>query len=218
MPKAILFDWDNTLVNTWPTIHASLNHTLRTMGHPEWSLEEVKASVKRSMRDSFPELFGDAWEKAANEYQSHYRSVHLENLEALPDAESMLQWLKQQDRFVGVVSNKKGNNLRDEVEHIGWGKYFDVIIGAQDAEHDKPHPAPVNHALEHASLPANQDVWFIGDTTIDLECAQNAGVTGVLYGDVATENSRYQGVPFAHHAISHTALQDLLNKAFNAAA
>ena len=34
-PKAVLFDWDNTLVDTWPCIGRATNITLETMGHPD---------------------------------------------------------------------------------------------------------------------------------------------------------------------------------------
>ena len=30
-PKAIVFDWDNTLVDTWPIIHMAINQTMQTM-------------------------------------------------------------------------------------------------------------------------------------------------------------------------------------------
>ena len=29
-PKAVIFDWDNTLVNTWPIIHDEVNDLLLT--------------------------------------------------------------------------------------------------------------------------------------------------------------------------------------------
>ena len=95
-PKAVLFDWDNTLVNTWPTIHRALNHCLREMGHEEWSLEKVKGNVKKSMRDAFPAMFGEQWEDAAQIYQTYYRQIHLEKLEALEGAMSLLDWLAAQ--------------------------------------------------------------------------------------------------------------------------
>ena len=85
-PRAILFDWDNTLVDTWPLIHSALNMTLRYMGHPEWSLEKVHAEVKHSMRDSFPAMFGDRWEEAGKHYQASYRSINLSELTPLPGA------------------------------------------------------------------------------------------------------------------------------------
>ena len=113
-PHAILFDWDNTLVDTWPTIHSALNVTMRHMAHPEWSLEQVKTTVKKSMRESFPELFGDRWQEAAMHYQQSYRAIHLEHLQALSGAEQLLQFLRTQPMFVGIVTNKKTDTMRME--------------------------------------------------------------------------------------------------------
>ena len=53
-PDAVLFDWDNTLVDSWPIIHAALNDTFDTFDKKRWSLSETKRKVKHSLRDSFP--------------------------------------------------------------------------------------------------------------------------------------------------------------------
>jgi phosphoglycolate phosphatase len=63
-PRAILFDWDNTLIDSWPTIHAATNVVLDAMGLPTWTLEEAKVRVRHSLRDTFPKMFGDRWEEA----------------------------------------------------------------------------------------------------------------------------------------------------------
>lgn len=211
-PRALLFDWDNTLVDTWPTIHEALNHTLRAMKHPEWSLEQVKAQVKKSMRDAFPILFGDAWEDASQMYQSYYRSIHLKDLQPLQGALDVIRFAHESDAFFGVVSNKRGPNLRTEIEHLGWTHYFDAIVGADDAARDKPDPAPVTLALNGSGMVAGADVWFVGDTVIDLECAKNTNCTPILYGDVITHGNVYEGFGFAHHAKDHGELLALLKK------
>ncbi len=214
-PDAILFDWDNTLVDTWPTIHASLNIVMEKMGHAPWSLEKVQSEVKQSMRDSFPILFGDRWEEAAELYQQSYRAVHLENLLALPTAEETLKQLKDLPVFVGIVSNKKGPTLREEVAHLGWESYFESMVGAQDAERDKPDPAPVALALEKAHLPEDSHIWFIGDSIIDIECAHNTGCAPVLYGEVAKViNGELDGHALAHHTPNHDALRAAIAQAF----
>lgn len=207
-PDAILFDWDNTLVNTWPTIHASLNHVLGAMGHEAWSLERTMAEVKQSMRDSFPVMFGDRWEEAATLYQTQYRSLHLENLEPLPGALDTLEYLLGTDAFIGVVSNKKGPTLREEIAHLEWADYFDSMVGAQDAERDKPDPAPVALALKDAKLPKDAHVWFIGDSVIDIECAHNTGCAALLYGP-HTSNVE---LAYAHHAPNHIDLLRVLEE------
>lgn len=216
-PEAIIFDWDNTLVDTWPTIHEALNVTLAQMGHPEWSLEKVQAEIKKSMRDAFPAMFGDRWEEAANNYQTYYRSIHLKNLQFLKQADAVLDALRQHDVFVAVVSNKRGQNLRKEIEHLGWGHYFDAVVGADDAAFDKPHAAPVEMAL--GEIVPGESVWFVGDTIIDLECAQNTNTVPILYGDVEVNGGEYLGFPFKHHVRSHADMLRLIEQVFvNAAA
>jgi phosphoglycolate phosphatase len=59
-PSAVLFDWDNTLVDSWAVIHAALNETFTAMDHPNWTREETEARVRGSLRDTFPGMFGTA--------------------------------------------------------------------------------------------------------------------------------------------------------------
>lgn len=217
-PRAILFDWDNTLVDTWPLIHEALNMTLRYMEHPQWSLAKVRAEVKKSMRDAFPGLFGERWEHAAEHYQNSYRSIHLDRLSALADAEATLRAIPRDQVFVGLVSNKKGDSLRKELAHLGWDRLVDVAIGAGDAATDKPTPAPVLLALQGTPITPGPDVWFVGDTGIDLETAQNTGCTAILYGDHVTDADSFEGFPFARHARDYQALQALLLRAFGSIA
>lgn len=216
-PRAVIFDWDNTLVNTWPIIHAALANTFRDMGQPEWTMEQTQARVRKSMRDSFPEVFGPDWQKAADLYQNHYRAIHLGKLEALPGAESVLKRVRELKLYSTVVSNKKGNNLRLEIETLGWGHYFDTAVGANDASRDKPHADPVHMAFEKTHLKPGPDVWFIGDSEIDLECAENTGCTGILFGPTAKEHAgyeatRYNGFRYHAHAEDHEQVLALLAK------
>ena len=147
-PKALIFDWDNTLVDTWPVIHAALESTFLDMGRVPWTLAQTKERVAKSMRDSFPELFGPEWKKAADIYQNHYRSIHLTRLQPLPQAEALLKAIRERKLFCAVVSNKKGPTLRKEVEHLGWSHYFDSLVGSDDAPRDKPFADPVHLAFE----------------------------------------------------------------------
>jgi phosphoglycolate phosphatase len=78
------------------------------------------------------------------------------------------------------VSNKTGRLLRREADQLGWTRHFDVIVGAGDAETDKPTTAPVDLALSGSGIPRGRQVWFVGDTAIDMECAAAAGCVGVL--------------------------------------
>jgi phosphoglycolate phosphatase len=118
-PRALLFDWDNTLVDTWETIHHALVVTLTAMGHEPWTMAQTKLRVARSLRDSFPQLFGARWEEARKLYLDTFLSVHLERLEPMAGATAMLQALGTDGFSLGVVSNKTGDVLRREADHLG---------------------------------------------------------------------------------------------------
>lgn len=206
-PKAILFDWDNTLVDTWPVIHQALHETFIAMGHTPWTLEEVKERVKHSARDAFPPLFGDQWQRAADIYRDAYRSRNLQHLQPLPQADAVLRWFQQQNIPMGIVSNKVGDTLRRESAHLGWDRYFEALIGATDTAHDKPHPAPVQKALELMGLEASPDIWFMGDSTVDIEVAHRTGLTPILYGIPKGEISHHYDQQFIDHAALLAVLQ-----------
>src|SRR5215469_13443713 len=148
LPRAILFDWDNTLVDSWATIHDALNFLMTAMARPLWSLEETRERVRLSLRESFPRLFGERWLEAQQIYLDRFRAIHLERLTPLPGGEAMLRALADDGLYLAVVSNKTGAVLRAEAAHLGWTPLFGAIVGAGDADVDKPHPAPVALALE----------------------------------------------------------------------
>jgi len=188
-----------------------LHETFTEMGHEPWTLEEVRQRVKHSARNAFPALFGDDWERAANRYRDAYRSKNLERLLPLPGAEEVLKQLQAQGVYMAIVSNKMGDTLRREAEHLGWNHYFSALVGSTDSEHDKPHPAPVYLAL--GELVPSEEIWFIGDTPVDLEVAQRAGLTPILYGPVTPDADRsdhHGGFPFARHFTQHDSLLEAL--------
>ena len=179
-PRAVIFDWDNTLIDSWVTIHAALDETFRTMGHVPWTLEETKQRVRYSMRESFPKLFGDKWEHAAKTFYDAFERLHLERLAPVHGAGDMLVALHGRTECLSIVSNKTGRYLRTEVSHLGWDPYFHRVIGAGDAPRDKPAADPVFHALDGSAIAPGPDVWFVGDAGIDMEIAHLTGCVPVL--------------------------------------
>jgi phosphoglycolate phosphatase len=193
-PRALLFDWDNTLVDTWDTIHHALVVTFTAMGREPWTLAETKLKVARSLRDAFPVLFGDRWEEARKLYLDTFVSVHLERLRPMAGAAAMLQVLGAGGFSLGVVSNKTGDVLRREADHLGWTAYFRRLVGASDAALDKPHAAPILLALDGSGIAVGQ-TWYVGDTALDMECAKNAGCRSVLLGARAIEEESFAHFP-----------------------
>ncbi len=180
-PRALLFDWDNTLIDSWVAIHHALAETFRAMGREPWTYEETVQRVRASARDAFPVLFGDRAEEAMVVFYRTFEADHLEKLRARAGAEAMLQGLVEAgDFYLAVVSNKKGHLLRREVAHLGWDRLFTRLVGANDAARDKPAVDAVELALAGSNLATGPEVWFVGDTDIDMQCGVNSGCIPVL--------------------------------------
>ncbi len=179
-PRAILFDWDNTLVDNWGIIAEAMNAALTAFDLPAWTLAETKARVRASLRDSFPKMFGDRAKEAGRIFSDHFAARHLTELRAMPGAGDLLRSLAVSGVYLGIVSNKRGRFLRLEADHLGWTGHFMRLVGAADAIEDKPSVAPVDLALEGSGVPRGAHVWFVGDTDIDMVCALNAGCFPVL--------------------------------------
>jgi len=179
-PRALLFDWDSTLVDNWQSIEHALNCTLVAMGHAPWTPEETRTRVRASLRESFPQLFGARWEEARRVFYEAIEACHLVHLAPLPGADTMLAELAAAGYYLGVVSNKSGSLLRKEAAHLGWDRHFSRVVGAGDAPRDKPDPAPVGLALDGSGIAPGPEVWFVGDTAMDMLCAFNSGCIPVL--------------------------------------
>ena len=213
-PDAILFDWDNTLVHTWPTIHDALNTAQRAFGLAPWTMVETRRWVRKSLRDSFPALFGDRWVEAADVFYRRYGEIHLDLLEPVAGAARMLDDLAALGIYLGVVSNKRGEYLRREADHLGWDSYFGRLVGATDAPRDKPANEPVTMALDGSGVPRGDAVWFAGDADIDLECAANAACIPVLIRMRAPRNGEFDAHPPALHVRSCRALSELVRRLY----
>ncbi|MDP9195666.1 MAG: HAD family hydrolase [Pseudomonadota bacterium] len=181
-PRTVLFDWDNTLVDVWPLLHRAMNAALQAVGYAPWTLGEAQVRMKRSARDIMPQLFGDRASVAEKAFHAAYRSLHLEALAPCDGAERILALLHESEIPAAVVSNKTGSILRDEVAMLGWERYFVRTVGARDAARDKPAVDVVLMALESTGIAPGPDVWFVGDTDVDMECAHTSGCTPILLG------------------------------------
>lgn len=177
-PKALLFDWDNTIVDTHDIIFAALNKTLINCGK-----EPIKNYLAgKSREDYFKQLFGENWEEINKLFKNNLATESFEKLIFFPDIIPLLQNLKKDNIFTAVISNKIGPLLRKEVDYFHLTKYFNTIIGAGDASSDKPSPAPVFLALNNRNIIINKEnVYFVGDSLTDIECAKNSDITAILY-------------------------------------
>jgi len=207
-PFAVLFDWDNTLVDNWGSVRAALNAAFVAFGKEPWTIEETRARVRRSLRETFPEMFGEAWPRARDIFYRTFEAEHLATLRALDGAGAALAEMSR-DAVLGVVSNKQGTLLRREAEALGWSRHFHRLVGATDAVRDKPDPAPIELALNGIEIPQNATIWFVGDTALDMHAAHASGCLPVLFGKDELDQAALMRYPPAMHVQNHFELLDM---------
>jgi len=202
-PTAIIFDWDNTLVDTWPLIQKAINVTLEKYSKPIWTIEKVRDNIHKSMRDYFPEIFKDNWQEAGEIYRNAYNAINIEQIQLLPSALELIKTIKDAEILQFLVSNKIGTTLRKEVKKLQIEQYFFSAIGALDADFDKPHKSAIDLALMLSDIDLQKDcIWFVGDTISDVECAYNIGCHPIIFGH-------------SSHKISNSISQEILKNGFN---
>ncbi|TNE26432.1 MAG: HAD family hydrolase [Alphaproteobacteria bacterium] len=181
-PKALIFDWDDTITNNWWRVLLSMNKTLTKLGHPEWTEDEALRRLGPSARDLFPAVFGqERAQEASDLYYSFIDELKGEGPRICDGAVEAVKALAETPLYLAVLSNKRADALRAEVALVGLSDCFSCIVGAGDAAEDKPGRAAVEKALEASKgLQPGPDVWFVGDSHIDMQCAHFNGLTAVL--------------------------------------
>ncbi len=181
-PDVILFDWDNTLCDTWQVIVASVNACLIEFNQHPWTQEEAKIKISKSARELFPDLFGaDNTEAALAFFYKTFEETHLQNIRLIDNTHELLNFLKQSNIICGVVSNKRHDLLVKETKYLGLDHFFDVHVGAGIAARDKPAADPILYALNELKRPQGKYMsWYIGDSKTDIIAAHNASMTCII--------------------------------------
>ena len=177
--KAVIFDWDGTIVDTCGLILDSHNHVRQKYGQPLWTQDDfLNTDGPRSTREYYPEIFKEDSDQAIIDLYDYIETHHLNYLEPLEGAFNLLDAF---DVPIGLVSNKRHSTLMKEVIHLGVEEKFSCIVGAGQAERDKPAADPLLMGIELLPIDVSLDeVLFVGDTQTDLLCAKNAGVDVVF--------------------------------------
>lgn len=178
-PTAILFDWDGTLVDSLPFLHRAHGHVFTAMGLTPWTMEEARIKIRHSTREMYPTLFGDRAAEATRILYDYVDAHHLANIVKMDEVDAVLADLQRAGYKMGVVSNKGHARLVAEIAALGWGDYFQAVVGAGVAARDKPAPDPLLMALGKMNLTPD-GVWYVGDTEIDIQCARDAGCVAVF--------------------------------------
>jgi phosphoglycolate phosphatase len=175
--RAVLFDFDGTLGDSYPAIAASVNHVRGLRGLAPLTIAEVRRHVGRGaeylLRHTVP---GGDIDGAVAGYRAHHPSVLRSGTRLMPGAAEALAAVHDRGLRLGVCSNKPVAFTRELLEFFGVAKFLDVVLGPEDVARPKPAPDMLLAALALLQL-RPEEVLYVGDMTVDVQTARAAGVT-----------------------------------------
>lgn len=192
-PKIIAFDWDNTLALNREVVVNAMNKVLSKYGKAEWNIiKKEKRDKNKSLKENFINFFGEDLEKQAyNDYLNFYNEFNY-LLQAPENAKEMLYMLNKQNIYIIIVSNKERKLLLDEIKVLYNDIEFYKIMANGDSEKNKPDASPIFKAVEDLNLEINcNNMWLIGDSNQDIDCAYNANIQPILYGKGKIADTEY---------------------------
>ncbi len=186
--KAVIFDWDGTIVDTCGLILDAHNHVRTYFDKALWTMDDFLGSASESAREYYPKIYGDQSDRAQEVLYEYVEANHLNYLETMKESKELLDFIQQSGLPMAVVSNKRHKTLLKEIEHVKYQDYFDYVIGAGVAKRDKPSPDPLLEAIKSLNRDLKpEDILYVGDTETDLLTAQNTNTAFVF---IQSEASR----------------------------
>jgi phosphoglycolate phosphatase len=174
--RAVLFDFDGTLIDGYPAITASVNHVRGLYGLGPLSVAEVTRHVGRGPMYLLRMTVGQGDPNAnVAAYRAHHPTVFHQLTQLLPGARETLTALHRRGLKLGICSNKPVAFTRDLVIHFGVAHLLDVVLGPEDVGRHKPAPDMLLVALARLGMSASEAL-YVGDMTVDIETARAAGM------------------------------------------
>ncbi|WP_123042801.1 pyrophosphatase PpaX [Cohnella candidum] len=173
--KAVLFDLDGTIVDTNELIIQSFLHALKGTVSEDFGREHIIPSMGLPLSDQL-RLFSGLEDVTAltQSYREYNYLKHDEMVVLFPGVAEVVRRLKAQGIRMGVVTTKMRPTTERALRMFGLFEHMDIIITLDDVQHAKPHPEPVQKAMEAIGAEPVHTA-MVGDSTVDMESAIRAG-------------------------------------------
>jgi HAD superfamily hydrolase (TIGR01549 family) len=174
--RAVLFDWDGTLVdsaaaslNSYVTLFAGYGIPYgpgefeRTYS-PDWYRTYAALGLPR-----------DKWDEADARWLEIYAR---ERSDLLPGAFAALDHLKRAGLALGLVTSGSRPRVEEDLARLEVERFFSVVVCGGDTARRKPHPEPLQVALDRLDVESGS-ATYVGDSPEDIEMARGAGVFAI---------------------------------------
>lgn len=200
-----LFDFDYTLADSSRGIVLCFRNVLTLNGYTEVTDEQIKRTIGKTLEESFSLLTGVTDACRLADFKAAYvkeADTHMTvNTFLFPETEAVLTALKASGARIGIISTKYRYRIRELLDRHFPEGFIDIIVGGEDVKAAKPSPEGLLFAI--GQLHADKaSTLYIGDSTVDAETAQAAGVdfAGITHG----VTTREELAAYPHLLISDT--------------
>lgn len=186
--KAIIFDLDQTLLDSWEVHRQSIVHAAQRSGRQIPSSERIRKEFCGVLEEHIERLFGSFDQVLFDHYVQFYQENHLGLTSAFPDVQKVLVSLRANTYHLAVCSNKRRSTAVPELDVAGLSSYFETMLFRDEGFPMKPDPAGLLAMVRSFDISPN-DALFVGDSPDDMLCAQESGVVSVaaLWGAMDKE-------------------------------
>lgn len=183
--KAVLFDYDGTLIDTNGIIVNSWQFMGKTAAGIEFTVDDIIRTFGLSLEEAVEKVAKDygiegyTTDELCKLYRG-YQAEHQEELgELYPGIKEVLFKLKEEGLLVGIVTSRSKESAEVGLRLNGVFECFDAIVGAGDTDIHKPLPEPCLICCKKLGVKPEEAI-MIGDSRHDIACAANAGAASVF--------------------------------------
>ena len=180
MLRAVLFDFDGTLVDTTELIYQSMRHATGEILEKDLPREILLANVGQPLPRQMELIDAERAEALLESYRLHNEEHHDALIQEFPGVEKSLARLRSADVKVAVVTSKRRFSVEMALKNFpGLGEVVDRFVTMEDTTEHKPHPAPLLKGLEFLGGVPREEAAYVGDSPFDIAAAKAASITSV---------------------------------------
>jgi phosphoglycolate phosphatase len=179
----IVFDWDGTVMDSTAVIAGSIQAACRDLGLTVPDDETARHVIGLGLHQALCYAVPDMPEAMLPDLVARYRYHFLSQDQAIPlfdEARETIEELHKAGYWLGVATGKNRAGLDRALESTGLKKYFHSTRTA-DQTFSKPNPAMLIELMDELAVSPERTL-MVGDTTHDVQLAQNANVDVVAVG------------------------------------
>ncbi|MFU2221433.1 HAD-IA family hydrolase [Streptococcus pluranimalium] len=192
--KTFIWDFDGTLVDSYPAILESLEVTYQHFDLPFDRVAVEKYILEKSTGDLLLDLekaYGISFE-ALKKKQSLEQAARDDSIVLMAGAIEVLEWARKEE-IQNFIYTHKGATTASVLERLGISDYFTEVITSANGFKRKPHPQAIDYLVEKYQL-TRTTTTYIGDRSLDMNLAFEADIKSINF-----KKSEHN----CHHTINH---------------